>query len=71
MNLSVEISKCDICGEVRPVNREYYYYDIACECCHASNEGKNVHFEIVRYCNKCIPKPPANVKVSLKLNPIN
>ena len=55
----IEISYCDICYEKAQVKRKYYYYEIDCECC-GSPHG---HFEIVKYCNKCEPKPPKWVTV--------
>jgi len=59
----IEESKCDICGEVSHVSRKYYYYDIKCECCNGYNDN---HFEIVRYCIYCEPKPPQTVKAWIK-----
>lgn len=56
---------CDICKQMDYLNRKYYYYDIQCDCCNQKNDP---HFEIVYYCNKCSPKPPH--KVSLSLHPI-
>jgi len=53
----VEVNKCSICGKVTPVARQYYYYDISCECC-----GGDQHFEIVWYCCDCEPKEPTVIK---------
>ena len=53
----IEIDYCDICHEKTQINRKYYHYPINCECC-----GGTTHFEIVRYCNNCTPKPPHWIK---------
>lgn len=58
-----EFGKCEICGKKSILNRKYYYYNINCECC-ASSEKK--HFEIVRYCDNCNPKPPQKISVYVK-----
>lgn len=57
----IEISYCDICHEKTQVERRYYHYPISCECC-----GGTIHFEIVKYCNKCKPVPPKWIKVEMK-----
>lgn len=59
--VEIETGKCDICGsrEVH-LNRKYYYYDIPCEC------HSPTHFELIRYCKNCTPKPPREIKVVLK-----
>lgn len=54
---AVEYGECDICKREASLNRKYYRYNIPCDCCN------DEHFEIVRYCNKCDPKPPKVVKV--------
>ncbi len=59
MSGDIEHSKCDICGTVGSVSRKYYHYNIQCQCC---NDQTDDHFEIVRHCNKCKPKPPAAIK---------
>lgn len=59
----IEVCECDICNKVKPVERKYYRYDIICECC---NGSKDHHFEIVRYCSDCEPKPPIATKVCIK-----
>ena len=60
-----EFGTCDICGGEFPLARKYYYYDIKCDCC---NYKESPHFEIVRYCSTCEPKPPLQVKVHIKPN---
>ena len=65
----VEVSKCDICGNEGPVQRKYYHYKIKCECC--SSGGKPQHFEIVRHCSNCTPKPPKYIKPQLIRKPID
>ena len=63
MSGDIEVGKCDVCGKEAQLDREYYHYDIKCEC-----HGPQ-HFEIVRHCKDCTPKPPEKTKVSLKLKP--
>lgn len=61
-----EFGRCDICGEAGELQRKYYYYDIKCDC-HSPK-----HFEVVRYCKNCSPKPPFQTKVTFsreKLQP--
>ena len=53
-----EHGKCDICGEENFLDRRYYYYNIKCDCC-----GGDRHFEFIRHCNNCEPKPPRKVSV--------
>lgn len=59
----IEKSVCDICGNVKEVNRKYYEYSIPCDCC---NRKEDYHFEIVRYCSECTPKPPGRISVVLQ-----
>lgn len=60
---TIEIGTCDICGNTNiQVSRQYYHYRIQCECCVGS------HFEIVRYCKNCKPKPP--IKINVMMDPI-
>lgn len=60
-----EVDKCNICGKVTNVTRKYYYYDIKCYCC---NSKVDPHFEIVKYCERCNPKPPT--RISVVINPL-
>jgi hypothetical protein len=53
----IEVGVCDICGQSSELSRKYYYYDIKCEC-HSPE-----HFEIVRHCSRCEPKPPEKTTV--------
>lgn len=55
MGGEIEIDYCDICHKKTQVQRKYYHYNVACECC-----GTN-HFEIVRYCKDCVPRPPHRI----------
>jgi len=64
MSGEIEVGKCDVCGKEAQLSRQYYHYDIKCEC-HSPD-----HFEIVRHCENCTPKPPETTKVSLKLKPV-
>ena len=49
----IEMDYCDVCHQYKQVQRKYYHYPLNCECC-----GGQYHFEIVKYCNDCEPKPP-------------
>lgn len=65
---------CDICHQKKQIQRKYYYYPVNCECC-----GGTTHFEYVRYCKDCEPKPPHRIsaivkpieKVERKIHPEN
>ena len=59
---NIEVDYCDICHKKKQVRRKYYYYDINCDCC-GSSRG---HFEIVRYCDKCTPKPPKRINIVME-----
>ena len=61
-----EFGKCDICGKEAPLSRKYYHYDIDCECCHSIINSKNHHFELVRHCKNCEPKPPKWIRLVKK-----
>ncbi len=61
--MDIEFANCDICNIQSPVQRKYYYYDIKCDCCNNKNDD---HFEIVRFCQNCVPKTPRLISVSLK-----
>lgn len=55
----IEVRQCQMCGSEKvQVQRQYYYYNISCECC---GEKTSDHFEIVYYCNDCSPKPPHRI----------
>ncbi len=55
-----EFGKCDICRNDASLQRTYYYYDIKCDC-HSPQ-----HFELVRHCSNCIPKPPLQTIVNIR-----
>jgi len=59
----IEYGECDICGIQGVLERKYYRYDIKCDCC---NSKKDDHFEIVRFCSNCQPKPPSVIRVVMK-----
>jgi hypothetical protein len=59
----LEYGLCDICGNDSIINRKYYYYDIKCDCCNSKNSP---HFEIVKHCYNCKPKPPRTITLSYK-----
>lgn len=63
MSGEIEYGTCDMCKKEAHINRKYYRYDIKCDCCNSKDKP---HFEIVRYCNECEPKPPRKVNVSLE-----
>lgn len=63
-NMDIEMGYCDICHKYEQLQRKYYYYDIDCECC-----GGQHHFEIVKYCKNCAPKPPKRILAIV--NPIS
>ena len=63
----VEFGTCDMCKKgAMAVSRMYYHYDIKCNCCNGKNDN---HFEIVRYCSECTPKPPLNINAYVDYNP--
>ena len=53
----IEVGLCDVCGEHHTLQRKYYHYGIKCDC-HSPD-----HFEIVRHCTFCIPKPPQTITI--------
>jgi hypothetical protein len=60
MGGDMEYGTCEYCGNEGPVGRQYFNYDIDCDCC----RGKE-HFEIVWHCDKCEPKDPGIRKIQL------
>ena len=60
MSSSIEYGTCSKCNTEAPLTRKYFHYDINCECCVG-----NKHFEIVKTCQHCEPKPPSYIKVVL------
>lgn len=56
---------CNICHKEKILQREYYHYDIKCEC-HSPK-----HFECVKYCNNCIPTEPEETKITIKTSQLN
>jgi hypothetical protein len=58
-----EFAKCDMCKKDTHVSRKYYSYDIKCDCCNDKNDN---HFEIVRYCKDCEPKPKRTITLSIE-----
>ena len=59
MSGASEFGKCDICGELKNLQRTYFEYNIKCEC-HSPN-----HFEVVHHCYNCIPIEPKETKIIL------
>jgi hypothetical protein len=64
--MDFELGVCDICKTEANVSRTYYYYDIKCDCCNTKDDP---HFEVVRTCIDCDPKPPLSLRVIME--PIN
>lgn len=63
----IESGNCDICKATDvQISRRYYHYDIKCDCCNGKEDN---HFEIVRYCANCQPKPPR--KATVHIQPID
>ena len=62
----LESGTCDVCKKTDVIlTRKYYHYrSIKCEC-HSPN-----HFELVRHCADCTPKPPETTKVVIGLDNI-
>lgn len=60
-----ESGTCDICNKESILDRKYYYYDIKCDCC---NNKDSDHFEIVKYCSECIPRPPKKISVFMQIS---
>ena len=58
----IEFGKCDICGKEGQLKRKYYYYDIDCTCCMTAEK---MHFEIVRFCPDCTPRPPYMIQAMM------
>ena len=56
----LEFGICDVCGKEGILRRKYYYYDLYCDC----HIGE--HFELVKYCGECKPKPPLQTVVEVK-----
>lgn len=63
MSGDIEYGNCDVCNTQSSLQRKYYRYDIKCDCC---NSKDSPHFEIVRHCATCEPKPPRRISVVLK-----
>lgn len=69
----IEVDYCDFCHQKTQIERKYYHYPINCECC-----GGQYHFEYVRYCKDCKPRPPKRISAIVepiekeqKINPEN
>lgn len=61
-----EYGKCECCGKEAPLTRTYFYYDIPCECCGCTIDGKHYHSEMVSYCKDCTPDIPKEIHAVLK-----
>ena len=58
-----EIEKCSVCGKTGQVFREYYYYDVKCDCCYGDQ-----HFAYAHHCDTCTPRAPTRIQIIL--NPV-
>ena len=61
MSNMTERDTCDICKTYTYVKRQYYIYDEICDCCSPK------HFEVVRHCAECTPKPPKHTSITYTL----
>ena len=59
-----ELGKCYGCGKEAVLSRKYFYYSVECGCC-----GGEKHFEAVKHCEDCKPRPPTTIRVYLEINP--
>lgn len=62
----IEFGKCDICGKEAPLSRTYFIYDIHCECCGCKEDGRDMHSELVRHCENCVPDIPQSIEPFVK-----
>lgn len=65
MSRDIEIDKCNICGNIGPVERTYYNYPVKCEC------HSPIHFEIVRHCKDCVATEPTETKITVKTSELH
>lgn len=61
-----ELDVCSCCGKKTVVMRKYYHYSVDCDCCNG-----DTHFEIVKHCENCTPRPPARARIILDIKPID
>ena len=59
--METEVDYCDICHKKKEVTRQYYSYNIDCDCC-----GGMYHFEVVKTCQDCEPRPPKWIHAKVK-----
>ena len=64
--MDIEVGICNICGKETGLRRTYFYYNIPCECCGCKEDGKDMHFVMIRHCKDCIPDIPDLIKPILK-----
>ena len=57
----VEYGRCDCCGKDALLQRQYFDYDIKCDCCVGDK-----HFEMVRHCSNCTPRIKTTIKITLE-----
>ena len=48
-----------MCGRVADVQKKYYFFNIDCKC-HPKG-----HYEVVTYCNDCVPMRPLDTEIIL------
>lgn len=61
-----EFGMCEMCGQLLPLERTYFYYDIHCQCCGCKEDGRNMHFELIKHCADCVPDIPKKIHPVLK-----
>lgn len=66
MSGDIEFGKCEICGKDATLQRTYFVYAIACECCGCKRNGSDCHFELVVHCSKCVPHIPKIIHPLIK-----
>lgn len=57
--MECEYGKCEICGKETSLSRTYFKYGFKCDCHFPT------HFDMVRHCADCTPKPPDRTTVTL------
>ena len=61
MDGAIEMGTCEVCQKEGVIlNRKYFNYPFICDC-HSPN-----HFELVKYCNDCVPLSPDYTKVFVR-----
>lgn len=61
-----EYGICECCYKEAPLTRTYFYYNLPCECCGCTIDGKHYHSEMVSHCKDCVPDIPERLHVSMR-----